>query len=120
MAQEQVNLNAVAGSRWVRAFTFYSEGVLTDLTGLPWEFAIQKSVTDKGDPIVSVSTTVGPQGSIEVDLPTSTLTITLTASATALLGKSAYAHALWANADDEDARTAWITGVFNTSLAAAP
>lgn len=117
---EQTNLNAVAGSQWGRSFTFYNNGVLIDLTGLTWEFTIRRSVTDAGTPLVAVTVTPGAQGSITVDLPSSTLVVSLTPAATALLGKSACAHGLWSNPTDAATKKIWVLGVFNTALAATP
>lgn len=120
----QWNTDAAAGSLWQRQFTFYVNGdggPLIDLTGLTWEFVIRPDVTDTTSPaLISVTTTPSAQGSITVDLPRSTLTVTLTPAATALLKKGAYPLALWSAPADTSTRTLWVSGMFNSVLAALP
>ncbi|MBM9509979.1 hypothetical protein [Actinacidiphila acididurans] len=118
----QWNTDAPAGSQWQRQFTLTNaDGSLIDLTGLAWEFVVRPSVTDITSPaLISVTTTPGAQGSITVDLPTSTLTVTLTPAATAVLKKGFYPLALWSAPTDASTRTAWVTGMFNSFPAALP
>lgn len=120
----QWNTDAAAGSLWRRQFTFYVNGdggPLIDLTGLTWEFVVRPNTTDTTSPaLISVTTTPSAQGSITVDLPTSTLTVTLTPAATAPLKKTGYFLALWSAPADTSTRTLWVSGAFNAFLAPLP
>lgn len=116
----QWNTSSAAGSQWVQSFTLKNgDATLVNLTGLTWEFVIRPSTSDAAvTPLVKVTTTVGAQGQIAVDVPTATVTVTLTPAATAPLGSGARPHALWSNPGTGTA-VAWVTGTFNTSLVAA-
>lgn len=120
---QQWNDSAFIASLWRRAFTFTDDatGAFIDLTGLTWEFVVRPSATDTTSPaLVSVTTTPGAQGSITVDLATSTLTVTLTPAATAVLKKGSYALALWSQPADTSARTTWVAGFLTAYLVAQP
>lgn len=116
----QWNAATAAGSLWVQTFTLLNgDGTRMDLTGLNWEFVIRPGVTDStSPPLVKVTTTVGAQGGIVVDVDAATVTVTLTPATTTLLGKGARPHALWSQPDTESA-TCWVNGTFNSVLVAA-
>lgn len=112
----QANFATAAGSQWAQTLQF--TGV--DLTGLTWEFVIRPNVTDVAQPpLVKVTTTVGAQGQITVDLTAKTVQVVLTPAATTLLGKGARPYALWSNPGTTTATT-WCEGVFNSVLVPAP
>lgn len=115
----QWNTATAAGSQWAQTFTLTDANeTALDLTGLAWEFVIRPNVTDATvPPLVSVTTTPGAQGQIDVTPLTGTVTITLTPAATALLNQGSRPHALWSNPGTTTA-TVWVEGRFNSALVA--
>lgn len=118
----QWNSTSSAGSVWRSRFAFTNkdDGTRIDLTGLTWEFVVRRSPTETGQPLISVTTTPGAQGSIVVDLATSTLTVTLTPAATGPLGKGDYWLALWSDPTDTSGRLCWVNGIFTSALVSLP
>lgn len=117
----QWNASGPAGSQWTQAFQLVNDdGTPVNITGWTWEFVIRPTVVDTASPaLVQVSTTVNSQGYITVDTTTATVMVVLNPAATSPLGKGARPYALWSQ-PGTTAATAWVEGVFNSQLIAAP
>lgn len=115
------NLSAAQGSQWTSPFVLQNmDGTPLNITGKTFEFAIRRTVTDTGTPLVLVSSdTTTASGTITVDVPTATVTVLLTPAATGSLVHGGGDYALWMNPGLTDA-TAMSVGVFFCSRVVAP
>jgi hypothetical protein len=117
----QWNTTVAAGSQWAQTFQLQNDdGTPIDTTGWTWEFVIRPATNDTTTPaLVQVTTTPTAQGYIATDPATGAVTVVLAPVATSLLGRGARPYTLWSNPGTPQA-TAWVEGVFNSQLVAAP
>jgi hypothetical protein len=113
----QVAFATACGSTWRRTITISDNSTPVDLTGLDWEFVIRPNATSTVT-LVSVTTTPGLQGRIDVTPLSGKITITLNSAATATLNPGSRIYALWSNPGTS--ATCWIEGAFVTRPVAAP
>lgn len=105
------------GSQWQQSFGFPT----TNLSTYTWTFVLRTNAQQTGTPAARISSTgATSSGYITVNATAGTVLTVLSPTATAaLIPGQAYALTLWADPGLSDA-TAWVTGLFTATAAAAP